>query len=473
MKTAAVLLAAACATAPAPSGPKPFSADARVIQGELASDQDFSTLAGHALADRYDAAWAEPALVHLAVRSAQPFTICVPSWASQCSPEQEVPATPGKPVRFWIASAAPTDGSYEVVLDPPPAALHAPLRNDAAGRRERFLRDVPADTRFRAGRLDEHALASFAKDGDAIPARLDAFEALELNVEENRCYRLAIRLAPGAAFSDVAQRGLQMTAALPGEKDLAPHEVGDVSRAGVVVPEFCALQSGVARVGIATKLKTAEQDLGTGAFSIEVWKRPAGPFAETAAARDAAIARETRGYSVARSVSVKLESFHGLEVPLKRGLCYAMVLKLGKGARFSAEARKNRSVDFGLETVDESGSAGPGVVGPGGVAQFHCRQRNEKGRFHLGVQGAELGQGPATLQILTRAIPEAQLRREAAEDRAERADSMRREARRQGESCRACIEEKISCHRRGGSSCYDDFLTCVRSKGYAESTCGG
>jgi hypothetical protein len=375
----------------------------------------------------------------------------------------------------WVASEQKLDGAYQLVFEPPPDVLAAPLRNDAAGRRERFLKKRE-ETGFaaKAGALEaavKTRLHGFALDGTPVAARLEAFAGLEFPVQRDHCYALLLRLGAGAAFSEVARRGLQTSLDLPGGSraenfEFSVHGPGGLSR------EVCVDAAGDARFNVATQLASAAHELGTGPVSLEIWSHPNGPFAETAAARDRAIARETRGYAVAKTLQAQMESFKGLELPLRRGVCYAMAVRLQNGAAFSAEVRASRTVSFLLDTEGQSINGGPGAVGPGGVAQLGCPQRSQKGTFRLGERGP-LGKGLMIVQILTRPIGEAALRRQAAEDRADRAESNRNMARMKREACQSCVEEKISCHHRGGASCYDDFLTCVRSKGYAESACGG
>ena len=466
MRFLPVLLAVSCASAP--RNPEVFSDRAQVVDGELAADEDYKgAVDGYALSDRYVAVWEKAGPVHMAVRGDGVLIYMGESWKERVG---EVEAA--KQVKFWVVSAARADIPYQLVIDPPPYSLAAPPRNDAAGRREQYLKKRANEVFVhpRGANQLERELSGYQLDGSAVPAKLEAFAGMELPLEADRCYRLFLRLGAGAKFSDVAQRGLTWK-----------FEAGDlhtedyaVFSSGILSREICPSQPvKAARLSVQTPLRFAENDLGTGPLSVEVWKKPDGPFAHTAAERDAAIARSTRGFALVKTVSTRLEAFKGVELPLKRGGCYAMVVKLGPGAHFSDDAHRSRDVAFGLQTADEDGSAGPGVVGPGGVGVFACRQRNEKGRFKLGLRDEVVGSGPVTVQILSRTASEAQLRREAAEDRAERIATERSMQQRQSETCRACIEKKIDCSRSGRSGCYEDFLSCVRIAGYRESTCGG
>jgi len=494
MRTAVALLVlfhAACAgltPAPeseseAPQAPAPFSAAARVVDGELASDQDQQfELYGYRLGDAYLATWDAAGTVRVALRSQTPGAQLYVKDLGAGS-DQQLAVAAGVPLKLWVASVEAVDGPYQLVFDPPPSKLLAPPRNDAAGRRERYLQ-LPVQKEFAtdAARMESalrDELHSFQRDGDSVSARLEAFAGLELPVQADRCYRFVVRLGKDAAFSPIAQRGLRATFELH-EGTPAPHSDLTVLGRSAILREQCLDAGGTARFKLATGLPSAANELGTGPLSVEVWTRPNGPFTESPAALEKAIARETRGYKLLTTQSGRLEDFHGLELPLHRGACYAMSVKLGSGASFSAEARKRRLANFhlyapGVLAENEAISSGrPGVVGPGGVAQFGCPQRSGKGRFNLAYHDQVLGSGPITVQIFTRPIAEAELRRQARETRAAEAETARSIERNKAASCQKCIEEKIACQQRGGSGCYDGFLSCVRSQGFPRgSECGG
>ena len=392
----------------------------------------------------------------------------------------------GAAMRLWIILLCLSCAALKPAPAPRPAPpsprVQAPPPEDPAARRERFLltpplKDFDTPAAQAEGKVRD-SLKGYTRDGAPLAARLEAFGGLDLPLEAERCYRLVVRLGKGAAFSEVARRGLQSSFQPLEAAASAPTRKagkGGLQLLGTVAlsPSLCVEEGGPARFTLGTRLPSAEHELGQGPVTVEVWKQPNGPYAESAAARDQAIARETRGYALARSQALRLESFKALDLPVRRGTCYAVALKFGKGAAFTPEVRRSRAVSFMLDTEGQSLNAGPGVVGPGGVAQLGCPQRSEKGKFKLAYHDQIVGSGPVTLQVFTRAASEAQLRREPAEDRAERAASNRNLARMKSETCQACVEQKISCHRRGSSTCYEEFLGCVRSKGYRESECGG
>lgn len=491
MLAAAAVVAGACASLPlVPHDPAPFDPAARVVDGELAADEDLhnprSDPYNFQIGDSYAATWAEARTIRVALLApalGDKARLAFPALGGGGRVlDWTVQVKAGRPLRIWVGAEEVIEGAYQLVLEPAPARLEAPPRNDATSRRERYLR-LPVQRRF-ATDVDKMEqtlrtrLSKFEREGAPIAARLEAFAGIELPVVADRCYLVVLRLGEGAEFSDIAQRGLEAELELPDGAPGAPprrsrERALTVLGRGAISGERCSDQDGNARFTLATKMPSAPHELGTGPITIEIWKQPNGPLAQDAAARDQAIATVTRGHRLAKTVSTRLEDFHGLELPLRRGHCYVMALKLGRGASFSPEIRKRRNLAFNLEKSEESVSGGPGGVGPGGVATLGCPQRAEKGRFTLGHHDEAIGSGPVTVQIFTRAVPEKELRQQAAEDRAERADSNRRMSERKGESCQQCIEQKISCHRRHGSSCYDDFLTCVRTKGYRESECGG
>ena len=452
------------------SEPPPRSPAAQVVTGTLDNESERylgdggSTVRG----DAYIARWAVDTAVSLSVSGEKFRTsgIRLGLKGVEWLPDGRLQARAGKDVPFKILTGGYDDGPYELVLDPRPDALLAPA--DVA--RVRVLAK-PEDSAFALDKKEVDArlskeLAGFALDGQQLPAPLERFRRFELQAEGTRCYRVLVRLTKDARFSDVARRGVTGSFKAENERAAMVHAVGS----NLLSTDLCPREDRTATFEIAARAKGFEGEIGSGPIQIEVWSKIVARAALPAKDRDAAIAKATRGLSPrGPAMTVRLDQPLEKSVKVGRGECLVAVLKLAKGAKFGKDVRDYLRTD--LELPHESVSGGPGLVGPGAVSSFGCQQRAANGTLKLG--SGPMGTGTATLQLYSRSASEAQLRREASEDRAERLASNRRMGERRNESCQVCVEEKVSCARRGGSACYEAFFTCVRSKGYRETECGG
>jgi hypothetical protein len=154
---------------------------------------------------------------------------------------------------------------------PPPREAAAPAREEpAAPPRKEF--DEPAS------RLDE-AVRVLYKQGfvhkkGPVVAKMESFQGLDVPVDGAHCYAFFLRLAPGAAFSEVARRGLSASLTLPDGTRL-PEEVFSlaVSGPGGIAREACPGSSGKAHFDL---VPAQSGELGTGSVTIEVFARVAG-----------------------------------------------------------------------------------------------------------------------------------------------------------------------------------------------------
>jgi hypothetical protein len=147
------------------------------------------------------------------------------------------------------------------------------------------------------------------------------------------------------------------------------------------------------------------------------------------------IARETTGFTVEGEPRTgSLESFAPLPIPLVRGKCYVVVLRLGPSAMWGDSARHGVAFGFFDDAGDTGGARGGRIVGPGGVGLV-CPLRDTPGttidvRAVLAAQADpskihDLGSGPFTLQVYSRPAGEAELGA-MAQRRAQEADAAQR-----------------------------------------------
>lgn len=213
--------------------------------------------------------------------------------------------------------------------------------------------------------------------------------------------------------------------------------------------------------------------------------RSSPKFDKSPAELEALIAKQTEGYAPdGDALTGKLEAFAGQPVPLQRGKCYRMVLRLGADASFSEHARKGISFVYrGIPGADEV-NGGPGIAGPGGVGSAGCPQRDapgavfdivayslsatDKSRIH------ELGTGGYTLQLFSKPVNDAALSAMAA-DEARQHREVEEFKRTDGQQrCGECRREKDLClegrRRPSSGSCVDDFDSC-RFRSGVQQTC--
>ena len=161
------------------------------------------------------------------------------------------------------AAAAPPPIEL-VPLTPPPTELDAPPP------RKEF--DEPAS------RLDE-AIRGLLRQGyvhkkGPVRARMESFQGLDVPVDGAHCYAFFVRLAAGAAFSDIARRGLSAKLTLPDGTRL-PEEVFSlaVTGPGGIAREACPRSRGKAHFDL---MPAQSGELGKGSVTIEVFARTAG-----------------------------------------------------------------------------------------------------------------------------------------------------------------------------------------------------
>jgi hypothetical protein len=151
-----------------------------------------------------------------------------------------------------------------------PDAAPPPKEIDAAPPRKEF--DEPAS------RLDE-AIRGLLKQGyvhkkGPVRARMESFQGLDVPVDGAHCYAFFVRLAPGAAFSEIARRGLSAKLTLPDGTRL-PEEVFSlaVTGPGGIAREACPRSRGKAHFDL---MPAQSGELGKGSVTIEVFARTAG-----------------------------------------------------------------------------------------------------------------------------------------------------------------------------------------------------
>jgi hypothetical protein len=181
---------------------------------------------------------------------------------------------------------------------------------------------------------------------------------------------------------------------------------------------------------------------------------------------------------------------------LERGKCYGVVARLGDAAAFGEHARKG-SVVLVFRVAGDDVRMGPGIVGPGAVGGGMCPQTTAAATLDLQAtfgsaqdksQIHDLGSGPITLQLYTRAIDGKDLARQKSEAKAQvAATAAAVEARHRQEAaakdhvctqCRASFDDCIADWRRGATKkeCKREYADCAHQAGtgaiYTWDFCG-
>jgi len=212
--------------------------------------------------------------------------------------------------------------------------------------------------------------------------------------------------------------------------------------------------------------------------------RKPSAFDKSASDLNELVAKETDGFQIeGAAVSGDLEKFAPPAIPLKRGKCYLMVLRLGAGAAFSDHARKGVALLYhGVDGYDEI-NAGPGVGGPGAVARAGCPQKDapnatfdvvatsmsasDKTRLH------DLGTGSFTLQLYSKPVSDAELAKQA--DNNAKQDAASEEANRKEKRarCAECRHDEDLCAARSETkfTCESDYDSCLFRGGVQRDAC--
>jgi hypothetical protein len=185
-------------------------------------------------------------------------TCVLAACALACAPGAKTVRAPEEPPRQAATSPA--------VQPEAPAPVEAPPRKEF---------DEPAS------RLDE-AVRGLLKQGfvhkkGPVVARMETFQGLDVPVDGEHCYAFFVRLAKGAAFSDVARRGLSASLTLPDGTKLPEDKFSlAVSGPGGVAREACPRSAGKAHFDLAPAMAARAGQLGIGNVTIEVFARATG-----------------------------------------------------------------------------------------------------------------------------------------------------------------------------------------------------
>lgn len=423
--------------------------------------------------DLYRLSWAPGTSVRLTLSSPAHDTLLNVSCPRQ--QDQRVAARAGQPaVLEWVLGPTPgecrvivastrlnVDGDYTLQVGPPPTtevSLPKPPPT-LAQRRERVLSRQAAKTAFLLSAKDRAIMLRSKLEGlepieKPLAQTLERFDPVPLTVEPGFCYAVSWELGAGAAWSELAKRGVEWWALVgSGRANVNSNVLG----AGGITERYCPKEAGT--VSLVMEASSAprglEKELGTGPVTLRFHRMPLWPGKKSPQSLKAEQAKVTRGTAVVLSRVVSLDGPIALEVPFAANKCAAVTLTLTPGSAWSAKVIEH-GIGFNYDLPGSDLSAGPGLIGPGALSDVGCPGVTAKVPMEVVAYGGEqaLGTGTATLQLRQRAARAGEVSRERREQRESARESQENSDRLKREHCSQCRRES-----RGDP---DDFDRCVR-----------
>jgi hypothetical protein len=191
---------------------------------------------------------------------------------------------------------------------------------------------------------------------------------------------------------------------------------------------------------------------------------------------EAFIAKWTEGYKAGPGeLAGTLENFQPIAFPVKRGLCYRLVLRFKPGTVISQHALRGIELLFLPRSDGVEIHGGPGFHGQGGVGSIGCPQQDDQILFDLSAYSGsafdksrvhELGQGAFSAQVYVKSVSEKELAEEEADKQRQFQESQEFKARSHAETCGKCRNRQLECldgrHRTSFQDCTSEYRMCLQ-----------
>ena len=197
------------------------------------------------------------------------------------------------------------------------------------------------------------------------------------------------------------------------------------------------------------------------------------PTRKSRADLDAMAQHMTEKYQLVNTSTGTLEALAPIAINGKRGMCYAVVLRLADGAAWDTGAEAGMLFDY--RVPGGASKAGPGLVGPGAVGALPCADADGPITMRLTAmdgnpRGAPIGHGPYSVELWSHrqtAQEAASVVQHQQEDderfRKYEAEENAKKQQRAQTGCSKCEARYQGCvgAGRSTSSCGDDYRSCA------------
>ena len=181
----------------------------------------------------------------------------------------------------------------------------------------------------------------------------------------------------------------------------------------------------------------------------------------------------TAKYKLLKKSAGTLEALTPIAIEGKRGVCYAVVLRLADGATWDVGAETGMLFDY--SSPSGGSKAGPGLVGPGAVGALPCADSDGRITMRLSAldgnpRGAPIGHGAYTVELWSHVQTRAEAASFAADQqkqerdyRAFKAEDDAKKAKVAQQGCSKCEARFQGCvgSGRSNSSCDSDYRSCA------------
>lgn len=180
----------------------------------------------------------------------------------------------------------------------------------------------------------------------------------------------------------------------------------------------------------------------------------------------------------------ELETIGDFSIPVEKGSCYVVLIRLGASASLSEHARKGTVTRLrigdaehrGAAGLNEAGGIGGGCVDESGEARFdviaNWGSATDDSRIH------EIGTGPYSAQLMVRRLTEQQQRDREIAARRQQARWDDVERRRAVEACEfcgssyeLCVRDLVAGRTPTSGSCFEDSFHCLEGRGFSPLAC--
>ena len=204
------------------------------------------------------------------------------------------------------------------------------------------------------------------------------------------------------------------------------------------------------------------------------------PTTKTKADLDAQVDQLLAKYQAGKTTSGTLDALAPVAIDGKRGMCYAVVMRLDDGATWDRGAQGGMIFDMKMPS-GPAGKSGPGLIGPGAIGMTTCADASGPITMKLAAidgnrAGAPIGHGGYTVQVYSHKQT-AEEARAVAEDQRDQDQRFQKyqaeEAAKANAICDRCQTRYEGCRGAGRSesTCRSEYSQCAFDGGDYKGAC--